>query len=122
MAPMDPGLARAAPRVAYIHSPHLLHLSTTHTHPSSRAQLVHDLIKAFGYLEFDAGSVENKGMGDGEHEGEGEGVGRGRRNKAVVVRSGDASREELLSFHTEAFVGTFQYHQISLELIRHSET
>lgn len=74
-------------RVAYVHSTSLQHLSDRGTHPPGRSSLVHELIHQNDLLE--DGVVKALSP----------------QNRAVVIDSQTASRDDLLKYHTRDFVG-----------------
>jgi acetoin utilization deacetylase AcuC-like enzyme len=80
-------------RVAYIHSEELVEAANALPANVGRHRLAHELIRAHGLLEFQDEAAEDD---------EGEDGGRAR---AYVVEPGPATREQLMKFHDERFVG-----------------
>lgn len=89
-------------RVAYIHSEELVETANTLPANVGRHRLAHELIRAHGLLELPDEAAEGDKVKDGG------------RARAYVVEPLAATREQLIKFHDERFVGKFSGVGVSL--------
>lgn len=92
-------MSSQSPRVAYVHSEELIEAANTLPANVGRHRLAHKLIRAHGLLELAA---------------EGDELDQAGRARAYVVEPIAATREELIKFHDERFVGEYRCARDSL--------